>query len=592
MINTTKIEYHEYDVLVVGAGGAGLNAAQVASQYVKTAVISEVYPTRSHTISAQGGISASLGNHEEDNWHWHMYDTVKGSDYLCDQDAAEYLCRKAPEMIIELEHIGLPFNRTPEGKIAQRPFGGHTAEYGKRPVKRACYVADRTGHAMLQTLFEKAVAQGTQFYNEFLAIELIRNGDRVCGVLCLDLQNGEVHMFHAKAIIFATGGNCRIYATTSNAHINTGDGLALALRAGFSWCDPEFFQFHPTGIYGHGNLITEGVRGEGGILLNSEGERFMERYAPTIKDLAPRDIVSRSMVKEVLAGKGVGPQKDHVLLKIDHIGKEAIMEKLPGIHELALVFAGVDCTKEPIPVMPTAHYQMGGIPTNYLGEVIKGYGSDAETVYPGFYAAGECAANSVHGANRLGTNSLLDLVVYGRTVGELAAKFAKENQAAELPENAGQEGLKLLERFANANGKNTYGPVYSRLTKLMEQKAGVYRTEEHMSAACKELEEIADLLNDFKVVDKSSVYNLDLVEALELNNMILIARCAAKSALMRKESRGGHAREDYPERDDVNYMKHTNVTIADGGKTINLEYRPVRTKPLTVEPFPPKPRVY
>ena len=546
MINTTKIEYHEYDVLVVGAGGAGLNAAQVASQYVKTAVISEVYPTRSHTISAQGGISASLGNFEEDNWHWHMYDTVKGSDYLCDQDAAEYLCRKAPEMIIELEHIGLPFNRTPEGKIAQRPFGGHTAEYGKRPVKRACYVADRTGHAMLQTLFEKAVAQGTQFYNEFLAIELIRNEDRVCGVLCLDLQNGEVHMFHAKAVIMATGGNCRIYATTSNAHINTGDGLALALRAGFSWCDPEFFQFHPTGIY----------------------------------------------VKEVLAGKGVGDKKDHVLLKIDHIGKEAIMEKLPGIHELALVFAGVDCTKEPIPVMPTAHYQMGGIPTNYLGEVIKGYGSDAESVYPGFYAAGECSANSVHGANRLGTNSLLDLVVYGRTVGERAAQFAKENKAAELPENAGQEGLKLLEKFANANGKNTYGPVYSRLTTLMEQKAGVYRTEELMTEAVKELDEIATALDDFKVVDKSSVYNLDLVEALELNNMILIARCAAKSALMRKESRGGHAREDYPERDDVNYMKHTNVTIADGGKTINVDYRPVRTQPLTVEPFPPKPRVY
>ena len=436
------------------------------------------------------------------------------------------------------------------------------------------------------------IEQAMKCYNEFLAIELIRNEDRVCGVLCLDLQNGEVHMFHSKAIIMATGGNSRIFATTSNAHINTGDGLALALRAGFSWCDPEFFQFHPTGIYGHGNLITEGVRGEGGILLNGENERFMERYAPTIKDLAPRDIVSRSMVKEVLAGKGVGPNKDHVLLKIDHIGKEAIMEKLPGIHELALVFAGVDCTKEPIPVMPTAHYQMGGIPTNYLGEVIKGFGKDAESTYPGFYAAGECAANSVHGANRLGTNSLLDLVVYGRTTGELAAKFAKENQAAELPENAGQEGLKLLEKFANSNGKNTFGPVYSRLTKLMEVKAGVYRTEELMTEAVNELEEIATTLDDFKVVDKSSIYNLDLVEALELNNMILVARCAAKSALMRKESRGGHAREDYPERDDKNYMTHTNVTIENDGKTINVDYRPVRTKPLTVEPFPPKPRVY
>lgn len=589
---TNNIEYHEYEVLVVGAGGAGLNAAQVASQYVKTAVISEVYPTRSHTISAQGGIAASLGNLEPDNWHWHMYDTVKGSDYLCDQDAAEYLCRKAPEMIIELEHIGLPFNRTPEGKIAQRPFGGHTSEYGKSPVRRACYVADRTGHAMLQTLFEKSVAQGTQFYNEFLAIELIRNGDRVCGVLCLDLQNGTIHMFHAKAIIFATGGNCRIFATTSNAHINTGDGLAMALRAGFSWCDPEFFQFHPTGIYGHGNLITEGVRGEGGMLFNSKNERFMETYAPTIKDLAPRDIVSRSMVKEVLAGRGVGPKKDHVLLHIHQIGAEAIHEKLPGIHELALVFAGVDCTKEPIPVMPTAHYQMGGIPTNYLGEVIKGYGADAESVYPGFYAAGECAANSVHGANRLGTNSLLDLVVYGRTVGELAAKFAKENKAADLPEKAGEKGVELIQKYANSNGSNTFGPVYERLTKIMEQKAGVYRTEELMTEAVKELDEVANLLNDFKVVDKSSVFNLDLVEAIELDNMVLVARCATKAALLRKESRGGHAREDYPERDDVNFMKHTNITIENGGKDINVEYRPVRTKPLTVEPFPPKPRVY
>ena len=587
-----KIEYHEYDVLVVGAGGAGLNAAQVASQYVKTAVISEVYPTRSHTISAQGGISASLGNLEEDHWHWHMFDTVKGSDYLCDQDAAEYLCRKAPEMIIELEHIGLPFNRTAEGKIAQRPFGGHTAEYGKRPVKRACYVADRTGHAMLQTLFEKAVAQGTQFYSEFYALELIRNGDRVCGVLCMNIQDGSVHMFHSKAVIFATGGNCRIYKTTSNAHINTGDGLALAMRAGFSWADPEFFQFHPTGIYGHGNLITEGVRGEGGILLNGKGERFMERYAPTIKDLAPRDIVSRSMVREVLAGNGVGPDKDHVLLKIDHIGKEAIMEKLPGIHELSMVFAGVDCTKVPIPVMPTAHYQNGGIATNYLSEVVKGYGENPEQVYPGFFAAGECAANSVHGANRLGTNSLLDLVVFGRTAGEMAAKFAKENVAADLPENAGEKGLKILNKFANSNGKNTFGPLYKQLTTLMETKAGVFRTEEYMVEALKELDEIEAKLDDFKVADKSSVYNLELIEALELNNMVMVSKAATKAALLRKESRGGHSREDYPERDDVNYLKHTNAALSQDGKDIEITYRPVRLKPLTVESFPPKPRVY
>lgn len=587
-----KVEYHQYDVLVVGAGGAGLNAAQVASQFVKTAVISEVYPTRSHTISAQGGISASLGNHEPDNWHWHMFDTVKGSDYLCDQDAAEYLCKKAPEMIIELEHIGLPFNRTPEGKIAQRPFGGHTAEYGKRPVKRACYVADRTGHAMLQTLFEKAVAQGTQFYSEYFALELITNNGNVCGVLCMDIQDSSLHMFHAKAIIFATGGNCRIYDTNSNAHINTGDGLALALRAGFSWADPEFFQFHPTGIYGHGNLITEGVRGEGGILLNGKGERFMERYAPTIKDLAPRDIISRSMVKEVLAGNGVGPLKDHVLLKIDHIGHEAIMEKLPGIHELSMVFAGVDCTKEPIPVMPTAHYQNGGIPTNYLSEVVKGYGDNPEEVLPGFYAAGECAANSVHGANRLGTNSLLDLVIFGRTAGELASKFAKEHELLDLPENAGEYGIKLVERFANANGKNTFGTVYKKLTTTMQNKAGVFRTEPLMAEAIKELDELDALMDDYKVVDKSTVYNLDLIEAIELYNMVLVSKVAAKAAILRKESRGGHSREDYPERDDVNFLKHTNATTSPDGQTINITYRPVRMKPLTVESFPPKPRVY
>ncbi len=584
-----KIENHKYDVLVVGAGGAGLNAAQVASQHVKTAVISEVYPTRSHTISAQGGIAAALGNLEEDNWHWHMFDTVKGSDYLCDQDSAEYMCRMAPEMIIALEHLGLPFNRTAEGKIAQRPFGGHTADYGKRPVKRACYVADRTGHAMLQTLYEKSVAQGTEFYSEFYALELIKNGDAVVGVLALDLQNGGLHMFHAKAVIFATGGNCRIYETNSNAHINTGDGLALALRAGFSWCDAESFQFHPTGVYGAGNLITEGVRGEGGILLNGNGERFMERYAPTIKDLAPRDIVSRSMQKEILDGNGAGPEKDHILLKIDHIGKEAILEKLPGIHELSLVFAGVDCIKDPIPVVPTAHYQNGGIPTNYLGQVVTMKGGK-EVDVPGFFAAGECAANSVHGANRLGTNSLLDLVVFGRTTGEQAAKYAKESSFVELPENAGSEGLALLNRFANGNGKNTFGPLYKKLTKTMQTNVGVFRTEELMTTARKDLIELESMIEDYKVADKSTIYNLDLVEALELNNMILVARAATEGALTRKESRGGHYRDDYPERDDKNFLKHTDITVE--GKDIKVDYRAVRLKPLTVESFEPKARVY
>ncbi|MCX8084638.1 MAG: succinate dehydrogenase flavoprotein subunit [Calditerrivibrio sp.] len=588
---SVKVEYHKFDVVVLGAGGAGLNAAQVASQYVSTAVISEVYPTRSHTISAQGGISAALGNLEEDHWIWHMYDTVKGSDYLADQDACEYMTRLAPQYIIELEHIGVPFSRTPDGKIAQRPFGGHTAEFGKRPVKRACYAADRTGHVMLQTLFEKAVAQKTQFFSEFYAVELLTNEGAVNGVLCWDIKNGGFHLFHAKAVVFATGGCCRIFKTNSNAHINTGDGLALALRKGFSWSDAEFIQFHPTGIYGAGNLITEGVRGEGGILLNAQGERFMERYAPTIKDLAPRDIVSRSMVKEVLAGRGVGPNKDHVLLKIDHIGAEAIHEKLPGIHELALVFAGVDCTKEPIPVMPTAHYQNGGIPTNYLTQVIKGVGPNPEETVPGFFAAGEIASASVHGANRLGTNSLLDLVVFGRTAGEQSAKYAKENGFVPLAENAGKEGIELLQKFLNSNGKNTFGPMYKKLTETMEAYVGVFRTEETMTTAKGILAELKQQLEDYRVNDKSTVYNLELIEALELNNMVLVSQALTEAALLRKESRGGHAREDYPERDDVNFHKHTEVTL-DGDGNIKVDYRPVRMKPLTVESFPLKPRVY
>jgi len=588
---SVKVEYHKFDVVVLGAGGAGLNAAQVASQYCSTAVISEVYPTRSHTISAQGGISAALGNLEEDHWHWHMYDTVKGSDYLADQDSCEYMTKLAPQYIIELEHIGVPFSRTPDGKIAQRPFGGHTAEFGKRPVKRACYAADRTGHVMLQTLYEKAVAQKTQFFSEFYALELLVNDGAVNGVLCWDIQNGGFHLFHAKSVVFATGGCSRFYKTTSNAHINTGDGLTLAMRKGFSWSDPEFIQFHPTGIYIAGNLITEGVRGEGGILLNANGERFMEKYAPTIKDLAPRDIVSRSMVKEVLAGRGVGPKKDHVLLKIDHIGADAIMEKLPGIHELALVFAGVDCTKEPIPVMPTAHYQNGGIPTNYKTHVIKAFGENPEETVPGFFAAGEVASASVHGANRLGTNSLLDLVVFGRTAGEEAAKYAKDNGFVPLAEDAGKEGIELLQKFLNANGEYTFGPVYTELTETMEKNVGVFRTEETMTQAKADLAELAKKMENFRVNDKSNIYNLELIEALELNNMIINARALTESALLRKESRGGHAREDYQERDDANFHKHSEVTLDKEGNVI-VGYRPVRMKPLTVETFPPKPRVY
>ncbi|MEC9493015.1 succinate dehydrogenase flavoprotein subunit [Flexistipes sp.] len=588
---SAKIEYHKFDVIVLGAGGAGLNAAQVASQYVSTAVISEVYPTRSHTISAQGGISASLGNMEEDHWLWHMYDTIKGSDYLADQDSCEYMTKLAPQRIIELEHIGLPFSRTEEGKIAQRPFGGHTSNFGKKAVKRACYAADRTGHAMLQTLYEKSVEQGTQFFSEFYALELITNDGAVNGVICWDMKDGGYHVFHAKSVVFASGGMCRIYQTNSNAHINTGDGLALAMRAGFSWSDAEFTQFHPTGLYGAGNLITEGVRGEGGILLNANGERFMEKYAPTIKDLAPRDIVSRSMAKEILEGRGVGPNKDHILLKIDHIGADVIMEKLPGIHELALVFAGVDCTKEPIPVVPTAHYQNGGIPTNYKTQVVKARGSDPEDTVPGFFAAGEIASASVHGANRLGTNSLLDLVVFGRTAGEEAAKWAKENQYVALPENAGKFGIDTMEKYANANGKHTFNEIYQDLVETMQTNVSVFRTEEGMTNALDKILELKEKMKDYKVDDKSTVFNLELIEALELNNMLMVAEAHTRAALQREESRGGHYRDDYPDRDDDKYLKHTEVFYNEDG-TFSVEYRDVRLKPLTVEMFKPKPRVY
>jgi succinate dehydrogenase / fumarate reductase flavoprotein subunit len=586
-----NIEYHKYDVIILGAGGAGLNASQMASMKVKTAVISEVYPTRSHTISAQGGICAALGNMEEDHWIWHMFDTVKGGDYLGDQDVIEILCKQAPERIIELEHIGVPFSRTPDGKIAQRPFGGHTAEFGKRAVKRACYVADRTGHAILQTLYEKSIEQGTHFYNEFYALQLLTNEGVVNGVLCYDIQNGGLHIFHAKAVVFATGGMGRIYKTSSNAHINTGDGLALALRAGFPWDDAEFPQFHPTGLYGAGNLITEAVRGEGGFLLNANGERFMERYAPTIKDLAPRDIVSRCIQKEILEGRGCGPNKDYVLLKVDHLGANVILEKLPGIHELTLVFCGIDCTKEPIPIVPTCHYQNGGIPTDPFTHVIAGVVAGEAKIASGFFAAGEIAG-CVHGANRLGTNSLLDFVVFGRIAGEESAKWALENPLIPLKENCEVPGVELLRKLSNSNGTYTFGQIYPHLTDVMQNYVGVFRTENGIKNALSMLDDLEAKINDFRVVDKSKIYNLELVEALELNNMILVSKATALAALNRKESRGAHFRDDYPKRDDTNYLKHSEIFLEPDLKTLKVDSRPVRLKPLTVDSFPPKERVY
>ncbi|QOG40544.1 succinate dehydrogenase flavoprotein subunit [Neisseria gonorrhoeae] len=543
----------KFDAVIVGGGGAGLRAAlQLSKSGLNCAVLSKVFPTRSHTVAAQGGISASLGNVQEDRWDWHMYDTVKGSDWLGDQDAIEFMCRAAPEAVIELEHMGMPFDRVESGKIYQRPFGGHTAEHGKRAVERACAVADRTGHAMLHTLYQQNVRANTQFFVEWTAQDLIRdeNGD-VVGVTAMEMETGEVYIFHAKAVMFATGGGGRIYASSTNAYMNTGDGLGICARAGIPLEDMEFWQFHPTGVAGAGVLITEGVRGEGGILLNADGERFMERYAPTVKDLASRDVVSRAMAMEIYEGRGCGKNKDHVLLKIDHIGAEKIMEKLPGIREISIQFAGIDPIKDPIPVVPTTHYMMGGIPTNYHGEVVVPQGDEYEVPVKGLYAAGECACASVHGANRLGTNSLLDLVVFGKAAGDSMIKFIKEQSDWKpLPAN--------------------------------------FRTDEILSKGVQEIMAIAERVKRTEIKDKSKVWNTARIEALELDNLIEVAKATLVSAEARKESRGAHASDDHPERDDENWMKHT-LYHSD---TNTLSYKPVHTKPLSVEYIKPTKRVY
>ena len=578
-----QITIHRVGALVVGAGGAGLRAALEAGRRVDTAVITQVFPTRSHTVSAQGGIGASLGNVEEDNWQYHMFDTVKGSDWLGDQDAIEFMCRMAPEVVIELEHMGLPFSRLEDGRIYQRAFGGHTSRFGEGEVHRSCAAADRTGHAMLHTLFEECLRQGVRFYNEFYMLELVYHQGVVCGVLAWDMVNGGFHLFHAKATLFATGGYARAFRTTSNAHICTGDGLALTMRAGLPGEDLEFVQFHPTGIYGAGNLITEGVRGEGGYLLNCYEDRFMTVCAPHEKDLACRDVVSRGMAEELRGGRGCGPDKDYLLLKIDHIGADKIMERLPGIWELAMVFAGVDCTKEPIPVVPTAHYSMGGIPTDYHAQVVAPGDDGPETVVPGFFAAGEAACASVHGANRLGTNSLLDLMVFGREGGARMADYVESCSAwPELPEQAGARGREEVQRLVDGGGQERLGPLMEELRADMERHCGVFRTEEDLKALEGKLADYRRRYAQVGLEDKGLAFNLDLVEALELGHLLDVCQGICAGALARTESRGGHYRDDYPQRDDQNWHRHTLCYLEPDGSP-RLDYKPVRMKPLTAQ---------